>query len=342
MDLYRLARPYLLRLDPERAHRLGALALGAGLAPSGVADPAVLGSRLAGIALPNPIGLAAGFDKDARVFGALLRLGFGFVEVGTLTPRPQPGNARPRVFRLVRDAGVINRLGFNNGGQPAAAVRLARRRAGVVGINIGANADSADRIADYVAGVAAMAPLADYLTVNISSPNTTGLRALQSRSALDELLARIGEARCGRPLFVKIAPDLDAAELEAVAEVTLARGVDGIIATNTTLARPATLRDAAAAEAGGLSGAPLFARSTEVLRALRRLTRGRLALIGVGGVASGADAYVKIRAGADAVQLYTALVYDGPGLVGRIKRDLAALLVRDGFARVADAVGVDA
>jgi len=339
LDLYPLARPLLFALDPERAHQLTIAALRAGLAPRGRTDPPSLGTRLAGLALPNPIGLAAGFDKDAEVFGPLLRLGFGFVEVGTLTPLPQSGNARPRVARLVTARAVVNRLGFNNGGQSAALARLAARGPGVVGVNIGANKDALDRASDYVTGVAAMAGVADYLTINVSSPNTPGLRTLQTVDALEPLIAGALAARpqAGPPIFVKIAPDLDDAEIDAIAELCVGR-VEGLIATNTTLARPGGVGEG---ETGGLSGPPLLARSTAVLARARRVTRGRIALIGVGGVDSGAAAYTKIRAGADAVQLYTALAYAGPGLVARIKRDLAGLLARDGFAHVGQAVGVD-
>ena len=344
MDPFAALRPLLFALPPEAAHRITIRALAAGLYPRAAPDPPELATSLAGLALPNPIGLAAGFDKDAQAFAGALGAGFGFVEVGTLTPRPQPGNPRPRLFRLAQDAAVINRLGFNNGGQAAALPRLAQRNRarGVVGVNIGANKDSAERIADYARGAAAMAPVADYLTINISSPNTPGLRALQTAPALDELLARALPPRPRLPVFVKIAPDLAAGELEAIAEVALARGIDGLIATNTTLARPPGLRSRHAGEAGGLSGAPLMGPSTDVLRRLRRLTQGGIALIGVGGIASGADAWAKIRAGADAVQLYTGLVYGGPGLVARIKRDLVALMRRDGVARIAEAVGADA
>lgn len=344
MPAYALLRPLLFSLPPERAHALTLAALRAGLGPIARPDPPALATRLAGLALPNPIGLAAGFDKNAEVHAPLLRLGFGFVEVGTLTPLAQPGNPRPRMARLVKDHAVINRLGFNNGGQAAALARLSGRGPGVVGVNIGANKEAADRVADYATGVAAMAGVADYLTINVSSPNTPGLRGLQTVDALGPLIDGALAARPfgGPPIFVKIAPDLDDAEVDAIAELCLARGVEGLIATNTTIARPPTLRSRAASEAGGLSGPPLFARSTEVLARARRVTRGRIALVGVGGIASGVDAYAKIRAGADAVQLYTGLVYGGPGLVARIKRDLAALLGRDGFAHVGQAVGVDA
>ena len=341
MNAYALARPLLFALDPERAHALTLAALRAGLGPVGAPDPPVLRARLAGLVLPNPIGLAAGFDKDAVAIAPLLRMGFGFVEVGTLTPLPQPGNPRPRIARLVRERAVVNRLGFNNGGQAAALTRLAARGPGIVGVNISANKDAPDRVADYAAGAARLGPYADYLTVNVSSPNTPGLRGLQALETLGPLLdgVRAAVGANGPPVFVKIAPDLTDADVDALAHLALASGVDGLIATNTTLARPDGI---GAGLDGGLSGPPLRARSTEVLRRLRRVTQGRIALVGVGGVASGADAYAKIRAGADAVQLYTGLVYGGPRLVHRIKRDLAALLARDGFARVADAVGVDA
>ena len=341
MSRYRLLRPLLFRLDPERAHALTIAALEAGLGPRGAADPPILATRLPGLALTNPIGLAAGFDKDARVFAPLLRMGFGFVEVGTLTPLPQPGNPCPRMARLVGERAIINRLGFNNGGQAAALSRLRVRGPGVVGVNIGANKDAADRTADYARGVATMAGVADYLTINVSSPNTPGLRALQTVDALGPLLDGALAARPaqGPAIFVKIAPDLDDAEVDGIAELALARGVDGLIATNTTIARPDGMGTGVD---GGLSGPPLFARSTQVLGRLRRITRGRIALVGVGGVDSGVSAYAKIRAGADAVQLYTGLVYGGPGLVARIKSDLAVLLSRDGFAHVGQAVGIDA
>ncbi len=339
MSMFAALRPLLFRLDPERAHDLTLAALATGLGPRGGADDPMLATTIAGLALPNPIGLAAGFDKDARVPTAILKMGFGFVEIGTVTPRPQVGNPRPRVFRLVAERAVINRLGFNNGGVAAAVARLrANRPAGVVGVNIGANKDSVDRVADYAFGAAAARDVADYLTVNVSSPNTPGLRGLQDPGELTALIAVVlAEAR-GTPVFVKVAPDLDAAAIDGIARVAIERGVAGLIVSNTTLARPGI----ASAEAGGLSGAPLFASSTNVLRQFARATGGRLPLIGVGGIASGADAYAKIRAGASAVQLYTGLVYHGPGLVGRLKADLATLLRRDGVATVADAVGVDA
>jgi dihydroorotate dehydrogenase len=341
------ALPLLHRLDPETAHGLALRALRLGLGPrSGPVATPRLATEVAGLALPNPIGLAAGFDKNAVAVAALHRAGFGFVEVGAVTPRPQPGNPRPRLFRLAEDRAVINRFGFNNDGAAAISARLARLRAtGITGLNLGANKASADRAADYAAVLAEAGPFIDFATVNVSSPNTERLRELQGRDALAALLEGVmaANAALSRPVavFLKIAPDLSEAELVDVAEVALTSGLAAIVATNTTTARP-PLRSGCAAEAGGLSGAPLFARSTAVLARLHRLTEGRLPLIGVGGIASAEDAYAKIRAGASAVQLYTALVFAGIGLVGRIARGLDALLARDGFASVAEAVGVDA
>ena len=331
----------LRRLDPETAHGLTLRALRAGLGGGSAPDDPILATELAGLSLPNPIGLAPGFDKNAEAVGPLLRAGFGFVEAGTVTPRPQAGNPRPRLFRLPEDAAVINRLGFNNAGLEAFAERMARKPAGIVGANLGANKDSEDRAADYVAGLRRLAGLPDYFTVNISSPNTPGLRALQGRTALDDLLGRLREARSGpTPLFLKIAPDLEEAEIRDVVESATDHGLEGLIVSNTTVERPSELRSAARGETGGLSGAPLFARSTAMLRRVAEMRSG-LQLIGVGGIASGADAYAKIRAGASAVQLYTALIYAGPGLVARIKRDLAARLRADGFRSVGEAVGAD-
>lgn len=356
-DLFPLLRPLLHALPPEAAHRLTLWGLRCGLGPvDRTPDDPVLAIDLWGRRFANPVGLAAGFDKDAQAPDALLGLGFGFVELGSLTPRPQPGNPKPRLFRLPAQRAVINRLGFNNGGQAAAARRLAARRAagaavgrGPVGLNLGKNKDSADAAADYRTGVANLGPLADYLVVNVSSPNTPGLRALQGRAPLAALLGQVLEARRDLaasgggtpPLLLKIAPDLTAEDRADIAAVALEVELDGLIVSNTTLARPPGLPAALAAEAGGLSGAPLFQPSTEVLRDMARLTGRRLPLIGVGGIGSGADAYAKIRAGASLVQLYTALVYDGPGLIGRIKRDLAARLRADGFASLSDAIGAD-
>jgi dihydroorotate dehydrogenase len=339
----RLGLAALGLLDPERAHELALTALRAGLAPSpGPVTGPRLATRLMGLDLPNPVGIAAGFDKNAVALDAALAVGVGFVEVGAVTPRPQPGNPRPRLFRLAEDRAAINRFGFNNDGLAAMQARLrARRRAGGVGVNLGANKDSADRVADYVTLIEGLRGLCAYVSVNVSSPNTERLRDLQGREALDGLLAACVAAAGATPVALKIAPDLTDAELEDVAAVAVARGVAAIAATNTTTARGG-LRSRFAAEKGGLSGRPLFARSTEALRRLRRLTAGRVQLIGVGGVESAETAYAKIRAGADAVQLYTALVYGGVSLGARIARGLDTLLARDGFASVAEAVGADA
>ena len=347
--LYSLAAPLLRRLDPETAHGLAVRALRLGLVPrSALFDDPVLRTAVFGLSFANPIGLAAGFDKDGEVPGPLLAMGFGFVEIGSVTPRPQAGNARPRLFRLTADRAVINRMGFNSAGHEAVARRLRdrpRAAEGIIGINLGRNKDSTDAVADYVAGVRAFADVADYLVVNVSSPNTPGLRALQGRRALAELLGAVREA-LGRearrpPLLVKIAPDLTAEDRADIAAVALETGIDGIIATNTTVARPDSLGDPQRGEAGGLSGRPLLNLSTAVLADMYRLTGGRLPLIGAGGVASGADAYAKIRAGASLVQFYSAMVYEGPHLADRIRRELAVLLRRDGFAAVAEAVGAD-
>lgn len=334
----------LHRLDPEQAHDLSLKALRLGLVPMPrqVASPR-LRTRIAGLSLPNPLGLAAGYDKNAVALGPLLRAGFGFVEAGAVTPRPQEGNARPRLFRLAADRAVINRFGFNNEGAEAITGRLARRRtSGVVGLNLGANRDSPDRSEDYARLIDLCAPHADFVTVNVSSPNTERLRDLQGRAALEALLARVLERRDAQPrrvpVFLKIAPDLSLPELGDVADAALALRLDGIIATNTTLSRD-DLTDRQAIQAGGLSGAPLFERSTGVLAQLSYMTDGAIPLIGVGGIGSAEQAYAKIRAGASALQLYTALVYEGLSLVPRILEGLDALLLRDGFRNVADAVG---
>jgi dihydroorotate dehydrogenase len=340
-------------LPPEAAHRAGvqALKLGAGALSGGAPKDPALQTELAGLKLPNPIGLAAGFDKDAEAVDGALALGFGFVEVGAVTPRPQPGNPRPRLFRLAKDRAVINRYGFNSVGLEVVARRLAarRKRKGVVGVNLGANKDTTDRAADFVLGLRRLAGLADFFTLNVSSPNTPGIRDLQRRDALEALLERVTEARVGSagsqpaaPLFIKVAPDLAGEEITAIAEAAAAVGVSGLIVANTTLERPEGLKSRWRGETGGLSGRPLFKLSTNILVRFRRATGGRLPLIGVGGVEDGATAYAKIRAGASAVQLYTALVYEGPGVVRRIAKELGALLKRDGFASVADAVGADA
>lgn len=342
-----LAARILRVLPAEAAHRttLRLTGLFAPLFPRAPSDDRRLGVKALGLNFPNPIGLAAGFDKDAEVPDAMLKLGFGFVECGTVTPKPQAGNPRPRLFRLPEDRAVINRMGFNNRGMEAAAANLrARQGRGIVGINIGANKDSADRVADYAQAFARLAPLADYVTVNISSPNTPGLRGLQNKDELTRLLSVLTDARAKggfKPVLLKIAPDLDGHALDDIAECVAASGIEGVIVSNTTIARPG-LASANARETGGLSGAPLFAPSTEILRQMRTRLPREIVLIGVGGISSGADAYEKIRAGATLVQLYTALVYEGPGLVGRIKRELLACLIRDGFATVADAVGTTA
>jgi dihydroorotate dehydrogenase len=349
--LFDLALPLVRALPPETAHRTTIRALAAGLAPRAAApDPPSLAVRAWGRTFPNPVGLAAGFDKHAEVPDPMLGFGFGFVGAGTVTPRPQPGNPKPRLFRLVEDQALINRFGFNSEGLPAFAARLRARggRGGIVGANIGKNRDTQDDIGDYVQGVAMLAPLADYLTINVSSPNTPGLRNLQRKSTLSRLIERVMAAREAAvardppPLLLKIAPDLTREERSDIAQVSLASGIDGLIVSNATVARPPTLRSRHAPEPGGLSGPILFHPSTSLLAEMYRLTSGKLPLVGTGGIASGADAYAKIRAGASLVQLYTALVYHGPGLVTRIKHDLAQLLARDGYASIAAAVGVAA
>jgi len=341
MALYPLLRPLVFRLDAERAHGLSIAALERLPVRKAPGFDPRLAMRVAGLDFPSPVGLAAGYDKDARVPDAMLGLGFGSVEVGTLTPLAQAGNPRPRLFRLAEDGAVINRLGFNNGGQSAAFSRLAARaRRGIVGVNVGANKESADRVADYAQGVAMMAPVADYLAINISSPNTPGLRALQEAAALDELMAAVIEARGagGPPVFLKVAPDLDAKDIDALARVVVDRRLDALIVANTTVSRP-PLSSVHAAEQGGLSGEPLRPLALQRLRDFRLATGGAIPLIAAGGIASAADAYARIRAGASLIQLYSALVYEGPGLARRIARGLLPLLDRDGFATIADAIG---
>ncbi|MES2436062.1 MAG: quinone-dependent dihydroorotate dehydrogenase [Pseudomonadota bacterium] len=335
----------LHRFDPERAHGLSLKALSAGLVPlPGVITSDRLATTVAGLALPNPVGLAAGFDKNATVVGPLSRAGFGFVEVGAATPRPQPGNAKPRLFRLTEDRAAINRFGFNNEGAEAIAARLSARVRGAVpvGLNLGANKDSADKALDFARVLAVCGPHVDFATVNVSSPNTEKLRDLQGRAALSALLAGVMQTRAELaqpiPVFLKIAPDLTDDELAEIAEVALASGVAGIIATNTTLSRE-DLISSTKGEMGGLSGAPLFEKSTRVLAQLSALTEGKLPLIGVGGIASAEEAFVKILVGASAVQFYTAMVYQGISLAAKIARGLDALLEREGYANVADAVG---
>lgn len=332
-------------LEPEAAHRATVRMMASPFAPRFHvrSDPA-LAIKIAGLDFKNPLGLAAGFDKNAEAPNAMLRLGFGFVEVGAVTPRPQSGNDRPRVFRLSEDEAVINRYGFNNDGLEKIAARLARRRRiGIVGVNLGANKDSADRIEDFVKGVERLEGLVDFYTVNISSPNTPGLRALQDRAALVELLSRVIKARDKlekkAPIFLKVAPDLADADKADIADAVVDQNVDALIVSNTTIARPSWLKSGRAAEKGGLSGKPLFLPSTELLAEFSETLKGRIPLIGVGGVSSPEDAYEKIRAGASLVQLYTALVYQGPALVAKIIERLPAMLKADGFANIAEAVG---
>jgi dihydroorotate dehydrogenase len=350
MSLHDVAARALHAFDPEDAHGWAIRGLKWGLGPrDDQPDDPILAVKIAGLELSNCVGLAAGFDKNAEVPDAMLAAGFGFVEAGTVTPLAQAGNPRPRLFRLSEDQAVINRMGFNNGGLESFAQRLSARgtRGGVVGANIGANKDASDRIQDYVTGLTRLWGLSDYFTANISSPNTPGLRALQTKAALEELLGRLAETRAALkiasgadyPIFLKVAPDLEDGEVEAIVETVVGAGLDAIIVSNTTIARPETLTSRFAAESGGLSGAPLLAPSTAVLARFHAAAAGRVDLIGAGGVADGAGAYAKIRAGARAVQLYSALVYGGPGLVARIKRDLATRLRADGFTAVEDAIG---
>ncbi|MGH6787365.1 MAG: quinone-dependent dihydroorotate dehydrogenase [Novosphingobium sp.] len=340
--IYRALTPALFLLDPERAHRLTIAALGALPPLPGPRPGGPLASTVAGIAFPNPLGMAAGFDKDGEVPDALLGLGFGFAEVGSITPLAQEGNPRPRLFRLSADRGVINRMGFNNAGAEAAVERLAARawRGGVVGINLGANKDSADRVADYATMARLMAPLASYLAVNVSSPNTPGLRALQDEGALAALLDAVLAARGadGPPVFLKVAPDLQPADIDAIARIALDKRLGALIVANTTISRPA-LRSPHAIEAGGLSGAPLRDLALARLRDFRKATGGAIPLVGVGGIASAEDAWSRIRAGASLVQLYSAMVYAGPGIARRVVRGIERLMKRDGFASIAAAVG---
>lgn len=340
----RLGLAALRQFDPETAHGLALRALQAGLAPlPGPVSSARLATQVAGLALPNPVGLAAGFDKNATALAPLARAGFGFIEVGAATPRPQPGNPRPRLFRLTEDQAAINRFGFNNEGMEAIAARLAKRPKGMVlGLNLGANKDSPDRAQDFARVLAHCGPYLDFATVNVSSPNTEKLRDLQGGAALAALLAGVMETRSALarpiPVFLKIAPDLGHDELAELAQVAQTAGVDAIIATNTTLSREG-LQSAHKTQAGGLSGAPLFEKSTRILAQVSQLTQGRIPLIGVGGVGNAEQAYEKIRAGASAVQLYTAMVFGGLGLAAEIARGLDRLLERDGFDSVAQAVG---
>jgi dihydroorotate dehydrogenase len=345
VHLYPLFRPLAFALDAERAHRATIAALKLMPPHRPAALPRSLRTRVAGLDFPSPVGLAAGFDKDAEVPEQMLSLGFGFVEVGTVTPRPQAGNDKPRLFRLSEDRAVINRLGFNNQGQPAAFDRLQRcaNLPGIIGVNIGANKDSADRIADYVAGVRAMSNVADYLTINISSPNTPGLRQLQDEGALRALLTAIGEARQpkGPPIFLKVAPDLGEAEPDQIVRVAMHCNIDAIIVANTTVSRP-TLKSRFKSEQGGLSGAPLKSLALKALRDFHSASGGEIPLIGVGGIATAEDAWERICAGASLIQLYSAMVYDGPGIARRVALGLAARLKLHGFSSISDAVGSEA
>jgi dihydroorotate dehydrogenase len=342
-----VAQSGLLFLDPERAHEITLRALEQGVFQRDAPDDVRLRQTVFDLDFPNPVGMAAGFDKDARVPAALLTLGFGFAEIGTVTPLRQPGNARPRVFRLIRERGVINRLGFNSGGHAAALSRLAKRPAGIVGVNIGANKDSADPIEDYVIGLRAFIDVADYFTVNISSPNTPGLRDLQAPDRLAALLGRVMAERNAvvsrghkrRPVLVKLAPDLHDEDLADIVEVFVAHAIDGVILTNTTISRDAVPHSAYRGETGGLSGRPLFQRATRMLARIYRLTEGRLPLIGVGGIDSGEAALAKIRAGASLVQLYTGLIYEGPKLITDIKHILVSHLEKTGAASLTEIHG---
>jgi dihydroorotate dehydrogenase len=341
VGLYSLIRPFAFAFDAETAHRMTISALKI-VPPRRPPDfPASLRTRVAGIDFPTPVGLAAGFDKDAEVAEQMLSMGFGFVEVGTLTPRPQEGNPKPRLFRLAEDQAVINRMGFNNRGQADAFQRLidCTHMHGVIGVNIGANKDSADRIADYAAGIRAMASVATYLTINISSPNTPGLRQLQDEGALNALLEVVNDARPkdGPPIFLKVAPDLGEGEPDQIVRVAMQYDVDALIVANSTVSRPA-LKSRHAGEQGGLSGAPLKGLALKALRDFRSASGGQIPLIGVGGIANADDAWERIRAGASLIQLYSAMVYEGPHVAARIARGLAERLKREGFSNIAEAV----
>ena len=344
--LYALTRPLIFRLEAEKAHNLALSAMA--LLPAGTpaAPDPMLRCRIAGIDFPGPVGLAAGFDKDGLIAHKMHHFGFGFAEIGTLTPLPQSGNPRPRLFRLSDERAVINRMGFNNQGQIAASRRIAsmRREGRVIGLNIGANKDSTDRIADYVSGVRTMAPLADYLTINISSPNTPGLRTLQGREALNELLRAVTAARSAdvaAPIFLKVAPDLAPADIDDIARCVIDHRIDALIVSNTTISRP-PMRSPLADEAGGLSGAPLHDLALTRLRDFRAVLGPELPLIGAGGIATADQAYARIRAGASLVQLYSAMVFEGPNVAARINKGLKALLRRDGLSNISQAVGMDA
>ena len=352
MTVYDLFRPILFSLGPELAHSLTlkGLSLGSRLLPSSNHDDSRLAVEALGLNFSNPLGMAAGFDKNGEVPDALLKLGFGFTEIGTVTPEPQIGNPKPRVFRLIKDQALINRLGFNNNGQKQLVDRLRQRselkngsrRIGVIGVNLGANKESLDRILDYGAGAKVLSPYADYLVVNVSSPNTPNLRGLQSAEALSAIINQVRSSMVKEvPVLVKIAPDLKKNEIEEIAEIARTTSVNGIIVSNTTIERPKNIQDQYKNEEGGLSGNPLFEPSTRLLSQLYHLTKGQTTLIGVGGVGSAEDALKKIRSGASLVQLYTALVYKGPGLIKKIKHDLVELLERDGLQNISNAIGID-
>lgn len=335
---YGILRPLLFAIPPEKAHHLALHFVGF---LGKKTENRALEQQLFGISFSNPVGLSAGFDKNAEAVAALSKVGFGFLELGTVTPLPQPGNPQPRVFRLIEDEAVINRLGFNNGGLEVFCRNLKNSpRELPLGANIGKNKDQQDAIADYVKGLEAVSPLADYVTVNISSPNTQGLRALQEQESLKELLDALMQKRT-KPILLKVAPDLDPEQIVAISEVVLESGIDGLIVSNTTITRPESLSSSKATEKGGLSGKPLMDSSTEVLKAFAKQIKGKIPLIGVGGIASGEDAYRKIKAGASLVQLYTALIYQGPGLIARINKELSECLERDGYAHISEAIGVE-
>ena len=338
MPLYSLVRPFVFALDAERAHRATIAALKLMPARRPPKFPDLLRTSLAGLDFPSPVGLAAGFDKDAEVAEQMLSLGFGFVEVGTITPRPQSGNPKPRLFRLSEDHAVINRMGFNNEGQPAAFARLSKctHTSGIIGVNVGANKDSVDRIADYVEGVRSMSAVARYLTINISSPNTPGLRTLQDEGELRELLSTVRSVGSDKPLFLKVAPDLGEEDPERIVKAALDHGIAAMIVANTTISRP-PLKSDRGSEAGGLSGRPLKSLALEALRRFRSASGGEMPLIAVGGIENAEDAWERIRAGASLVQLYTAMVYEGPGIARRIAAGLAQRLQSEGFANIAEA-----
>lgn len=345
--LYDLLRPAIFTLDPERAHGLSIAALKAGPKGKPVSPGGVLTVELAGLTFPNPLGMAAGYDKDAEVPDALLGWGFGHVEVGSLTPEPQAGNPKPRLFRLAEDQAVINRMGFNNRGLDSAFLRLVKRddegrlpRPGILGVNVGANKDAADRVADYLRGIDTMSPVADYITINISSPNTPGLRNLQSKGELEHLLeaVRANHTEGDPPIFLKVAPDLEEGDHARIVRAALDNGIAALIVSNTTISRP-PLKSADAGETGGLSGAPLRELALTQLRMFRSIAGDALPLIGVGGIATAQDAWERIRAGATLVQLYSAMVYRGPGIARDVTAGIERLMKRDGFASIADAVG---